>query len=64
MLLTNLTQHLKSHYLGSFPRSSSLRFCLPFLLERCLVMSWYGYDETTLNALVVDCVLPDRVMVG
>ena len=28
VLLTYLTRHLKSHYLGSFPRSSSFRFCL------------------------------------
>ena len=42
MLLTNLTQHLKSHYLGSFPRSSSFRFQPPFLPEGCLVTSWYG----------------------
>ena len=42
MLLTNLTQHLKSHYLGSLLRSSSFRFCPPFLSEGCLVMSWYG----------------------
>ena len=33
VLLTNLTQHLKSHYLGSFPRSSSFRFRPPFLPE-------------------------------
>ena len=42
VLLTNLTQHLKGHYLGSLPRSSSFGFHLPFLLEGCLVMSWYG----------------------
>ena len=42
VLLTYLTQHLKSHYLGSLPRSSSFRFCPPFLPEGCLVMSWYG----------------------
>ena len=42
MLLTNLTQHLKSHYLGSLPRSSSFRFRLPFLPEGCLSTSWYG----------------------
>ena len=42
MLLINMTQHLKSHYLGSFPRSASFRFCPPFLLERCLVTSWYS----------------------
>ena len=36
VLLTYLTQHLKSHYLGSFPRSSSFRFCPPFLPERVL----------------------------
>ena len=42
VLLTNLTQHLKSHYLGNLPRSSSFGFCLPFLPEGCLVTSWYG----------------------
>ena len=42
MLLTYLTQHLKSHYLNSFPRSSSFRFYPPFLPKGCLVMSWYG----------------------
>ena len=42
MLLTNLTQHLQSHYMGSLPRSSSFGFCHPFLLEGCLGTSWYG----------------------
>ena len=42
VLLTNLTQHLKSDYLGSLPRSSSFRFRLPFLPEVCLGTSWYG----------------------
>ena len=42
MLLTNLTQYLECYYLGSLPRSSSFRFCLPFLLEGCLGTSWYG----------------------
>ena len=42
VLLTYLTQHLKSHYLGSFPRSSSFRLRLPFLQEGCLGTSWYG----------------------
>ena len=42
VLLTNLTQHLKSHYLGNLPRSSSFRFCPPFLPKGCLVTSWYG----------------------
>ena len=42
VLLTNMTQHLKSHYLGSLPRSSSFRICLTFLPEGRLVVSWYG----------------------
>ena len=42
VLLTNLTHYLKGYYLGRLPRSSSFRFCLPFLLEGCLGMSWYG----------------------
>ena len=33
VLLTNLTQHLKDHYLGSLLRSSSFRFRLIFLPE-------------------------------
>ena len=42
MLLTNLTQYLEVYYLGSLPRSSSFRFCLPLLPKGCLSMSWYG----------------------
>ena len=42
VLLIYLAQHLKSNYLGTFPRSFSFRFYLPLLQQGCLGMRWYG----------------------